>query len=169
MKLKICTSMVVLFMGWTTQAQQMDKKFHTLHVSMKINASADRVWEAMVLDYGEISNFSPYIFASNYENGSLKGVEGAERKCFFNKKGSRWSHERIMAIDVKNKTMHNSIIDAQKFPLDLDNSQAFYRAKDNGDGTSTASYEFQFRTKPAFMGGRAKGKFKKTLEGTLIC
>lgn len=149
-------------------AQSMEKKYHTVKVEMKINASAERVWEAMVLDYGEISNFSPYIYTSEYTKGSLKGEVGATRKCYFNDKGNQWSHERIAEIDRKNRIMRNVIIDGAKLPLNLDNSQAFYRVVDNGDGTSTASYEFQFRTTPAFLGAIAKGGFKKQLSGTLV-
>lgn len=149
-------------------AQSMEKKFKSVHVSTKIDAPAARVWEAMVLDYGEISNFSPYIYTSAYTNGSLIGEVGAKRKCNFNKKGTQWAHERIAEIDSKNMIMRNVVFDGGKLPLNFDNSQAFYRVKDNGDGTSTASYEFQFRTKPAMMGAIAKGAFKKQLKGTLI-
>ncbi len=149
-------------------AQSMEKKFRTVKVEMKINATAERVWEAMVLDYGEISNFSPYIYTSEYTNGSLKGEFGAERKCNFNAKGTQWSKERIAEIDNENMVMRNVVIDGAKLPLNFDNSQAFYRVKNNGDGTSTASYEFQFRTKPAFLGIIAKGGFKKQLSGTLV-
>lgn len=170
MKVLRLSSMLVAFLVsmCALSAQSMSKKYKTVHVKMKINAPADRVWEAMVLDYGEIGNFSPYIFSSNYENGSLKGEEGAERKCHFNIKRTRWSHEKIMEIDHENRVMRNVVIDGAKLPLNYDNSQAFYRVKDHGDGTCTASYEFQFRTKPAFMGGLAKGSFKKQLAGTLI-
>lgn len=149
-------------------AQSMSKKYKTIKVETVINAPAEKVWQIMVKDYGEIANFSPYIYSSNYESGSLEGTKGAERKCSFNEKGSRWSHEKIMEIDESRMVMRNVVIDAAKFPLDRDNSQAYYRVKDNGDGTSTASYEFQFRTKPAFMGALAKGSFLKTLGGTLI-
>ncbi len=158
-----CLMIAVPFYG-----QQMSKKYRTVKVKMKINAPAERVWQAMVVDYGEIGNFSPYIYSSSYENGSLKGVVGAERKCDFNEKGTRWVHEKIVAIDEENKVMRNSIIDGGKVPLNFDNSQAFYRVKDHGDGTCTAYYEFQFRTKPAFLGGLAKGGFKKQLGGTLV-
>ncbi|MEM9299806.1 MAG: SRPBCC family protein [Bacteroidota bacterium] len=132
-----------------------------------INAPARHVWEAMVLDYGEISNFSPYIYTSNYASGSLKGELNAERKCAFNESGSRWTHEKIVEIDQRNMVMKNVVIDAQKFPLNTDNSFAYYRVTDNGDGTSTAAYEFRYRTKPGFMTGMVKGKFQKTLDDTL--
>ncbi len=163
--------LVVVVLGYgisSLYAQSMSKKYKTVIAEEVINAPANRVWEAMVLDYGEISNFSPYIFTSNYEAGSLKGEVNAERKCSFNESGSRWTHEKIVDIDQQNMIMKNIVIDAQKFPLNTDNSFAYYKVKDNGDGTTTASYEFRYRTKPGFMTGMVKGKFQKTLDETLI-
>ncbi len=161
-------AIVCLLTGTFVNAQSMSKKYKTIKVEIVIDAPAERVWKTMVEDYGEISNFSPYIYTSNYINGSLKGIEGATRKCAFNEKGTRWTHERIAEIDKSSMTMRNIVIDAQKFPLNMDNSQAFYTVRDNGDGTATAGYEFQYRTKPAFMGGFVKGQFKKQLGGTLV-
>ncbi len=166
-KLILLGLLSIYFIG-NIYGQSMSKKFRTIHVEMKINAPAERVWEAMVLDYGEISNFSPYVYTSEYTNGSLKGVLGATRKCNFNLKGTRWSHERIGDIDHENMTMRNVLFDGAKLPMNFDNSQVFYSVKDNEDGTSTAWYEFQFRTKPSFMGGIVKSSFKKQMSGTLI-
>jgi len=157
-----------IFLMNMAMAQKMKKKFQTVKVELRIDAPADKVWEAMVLDYGAISNFSPYIYASNYEAGSLKGEVGAERKCSFNSKGSQWVHEKIKSIDHDKRVMINVPIDGAKLPLDYDNTQAFYTVKENPDGSSTAGYEMQFRTKPAFMGMLAKGGFKKQLGGTLV-
>ena len=105
---------------------------------------------------------------NNYEAGSLKGEVGAERKCSFNAKGSQWVHEKIKSIDHDRRVMINVPIDGAKLPLDYDNTQAFYTVRENPDGSSTAGYEMQFRTKPAFMGILAKGGFKKQLGGTLV-
>ncbi|MEM6723043.1 MAG: SRPBCC family protein [Bacteroidota bacterium] len=168
MKVTLMALSWMLLISGPLFGQSMAKKYKTVNVQIQIDAPADQVWEAMVLDYGEISNFSPYIYSSNYLNGSIKGIVGAERKCNFNEKGTRWTREQIKDIDAKNRIMRNVVVDGGKLPLNFDNSQAFYRVKDNGDGTSTASYEFQFRTKPAFMGGIAKGGFKKQLGGTLV-
>lgn len=167
--LKVTLAIVALLLSGTfVLAQDMEKKYRTVRAELKINAPAERVWKAMVLDYGEISNFSPYIYSSNYENGSLEGKVGAERICNFNEKGSQWIHERIEHIDQENMIMTNHPVDGKKIPLNFDNSQAFYGVEDNGDGTSTASYEFQFRTTPSFMGGLARGGFEKQLAGTLV-
>ncbi|MEO0468692.1 MAG: SRPBCC family protein [Bacteroidota bacterium] len=149
-------------------AQSMDKPYKTIRAERRIKAPAARVWQAMVLDYGEISNFAPSIYASNYERGSLKGAIGAERKCSFNKQGSRWTHEKIRELDNDKMVMKNVIIDAAKFPLNKDNSYAIYRVEDNGDGTATASYTFHFRAKPAFMSGMMKASMTRLLEETLV-
>ena len=159
--------MLLMLIGLGVSAQSMEKKYKSVEVEIQIDAPASKVWQAMVKDYGAISNWSPYIYAANYENGSLKGVVGAERKCDLNANGTRWVHEKIAEIDEQNMVMRNIILDGAKFPLDQDNTQAYYRVKDNGDGTSTASYLMEFRAKPAMMTGMMKGGFKKSLAANL--
>ena len=167
---KFLLSLLVLMSTGITSiyAQTMSKSYKTVKVERVIKAPADKVWQTMVGDYGAIANFAPSIYASNYENGSLKGEVGAQRKCYFNAKGDQWAHETIKELDNKNMVMKNILIGANKFPLDIDNSYAIYSVKDNGDGTSTAGYEFNFRTKPAIIGSLVKGQFKKQLSETLI-
>ena len=167
MKRTLAFLMLFITAGLTISAQNMDKKYKSVEVAIDINAPTEKVWKAMVQDYGAISNWSPYIYAANYENGSLSGVKGAERKCNLNANGTRWVHERIADIDEKKMEMRNIILDGAKFPLDTDNTQAYYRVRDNGNGTSTASYLMQFRGKPSFMTGMMKGSFKKSLANNL--
>lgn len=162
------TAILLMAFSQSIFAQSMGKKYKTVKAEINIDAPASRIWEAMVLDYGEISYFSPYIYASEYEAGSLKGELGAKRLCSFNEKGTQLSHEEIKDIDHKNMVMRNVVIGGEKLPLNFDNSQAYYRVKDNGDGTSTASYEFQYRTNPGIMTGMVKGTFQKQMAGTLI-
>ncbi|MBV6644061.1 MAG: SRPBCC family protein [Cyclobacteriaceae bacterium] len=166
MKTKMISA-VLLLIGTVGIAQKMDKKYKSIEVEIEINAPAEKVWNTMVKDYGAISNWSPYIYAASCENGSLQGVEGAERKCDLNENGSRWVHERIASIDDRKMEMRNIILDGAKFPLDKENTQAYYRVKDNGNGTSKASYLMEFRGKPAIMTGMMKGSFKKSLENNL--
>jgi hypothetical protein len=160
----------LLLMTVSTQlfAQKMKKKTRLVEVAITIDAPAEKVWEAMVVDYGNIANFSPYIYKSDYCAGSTKGEEGAERTCSLSENGKRWVQERIAHIDEEKMMMRNLPVKGEKMPLDFEHSYALYAVKDNGDGTSTASYTFHFRTKPAIMGFMAQGGFKKTLKGTLI-
>ena len=112
--MKIIKSLLLFSMSFLLiiplSAQSMKKKFKTVKMEITINAPAKKVWEAMVLDYGNIANFSPVIYASNYESGSLKGEVGAERKCNFDAKGKRWAAKatklrftasRISSIDIR--------------------------------------------------------------------
>ena len=164
----LLTLIALLSTSFVLTAQSMSKDYRKMTITRTINAPADRVWEALVGASGEISNFSPFIYASDYVNGSLKGAVGVERKCHFNASGSRWTRERIAELDNEGMRMKNVILDANKFPLNTDNSYATYFVVDNGDGTATAGYEFNFRTSPAFMGGMVTGSFKSSLNETLI-
>jgi len=158
----------LLLIANVASAQSMSKPYKTVVAERVSEAPAERVWQAMVLDYGEISNFSPSIYASEYQAGSLFGEVGAERVCHFNANGTRWSHERIAELDSDAMVMKNTIVDAAKFPLNTDNSYAIYSVDDNGDGTSTARYTFHYRTQPGIMTGLVKGTFQRQLDDTLI-
>ena len=167
-KISISIIFITLFFFANAQAQSMKKKVRTVKTTLVVDAPAEKVWTALVKDYGHIGNFSPYIYSSNYENGSLEGKNGAQRKCAFNKKGTQWVREELKNVNHQKMIATTVPIEGKKLPLNFDNSRAFYTVVDNGNGTSTVGYEFQFRTKPAFMGIFAKGGFKKQLSGTLV-
>ncbi|MEL6851047.1 MAG: hypothetical protein AAFP92_21185 [Bacteroidota bacterium] len=61
MKILSYLSILSLFVmsAMTLSAQKMNKKTRTVKVEIQINAPAEKVWEAMVLDYGEKLEIAP--------------------------------------------------------------------------------------------------------------
>ena len=160
--------LLVLMVGTTMYGQSMEKKFHTFEVSRELPFSSKKVWEAVASDYGNIANSHPKIVASNYENGSLTGGEGVERMCYFNEKQTRYLYEKIIEWNPEQGYFVNRVIEAGGFPINEDNTRATYRVESLGPNKSRFSMKMEFRTKPAFMGGMAKGQFKKLLNNYLI-
>lgn len=124
---------------FATPFAAISQKLHTITVKRVINAPADKVWKVAAQDYGEVSNWHRYLYASDYVEGSLIGETGAQRMCNFKADGSQWLKEEIGNLDNKKMEMKNLVIGAGKFPIDTDNSYAYTRVKDNGDNTSTLS------------------------------
>jgi len=65
------------------------KKQQELWVERIVNIPSDEVWNTLAVDYGAIANSHPTIIKSEYAAGTLKGNDGAEKKCYFNEKGPR--------------------------------------------------------------------------------
>lgn len=144
------------------------KKVKTFKVSKELNLSATEVWKVVGEDYGAIANSHPKIITSDYINGSMKAKEGAERVCNFNDKGTQYLHERMTKYNPAEMTFVNTVYQAGKFPVDPEVTRALYKVEDLGNGKSKLTFDMQFRTKPAFMGGMMKGKFKSLIEDYFI-
>jgi len=149
----------------SANAQKKVKKFS---VSRVFDIPAEKVWKVVGEDYGGIAYSHPKIISSNYISGSLKAGEGAERVCNFNKKGTKYLKEKMVNYDPENMTFINKVYQAGRFPVDADYTQAVYKVEDLGNGKSKLTFDMQFRTKPAFMGGMAKGNFKKLIKDYMI-
>lgn len=147
---------------------QKQKKLQKFKVSKVIDLPADKVWEVVGDDYGRIAYSHPKIIASDYINGTLKAGEGAERICYFNEKQTQFLKEKMINYSPETMSFTNTVYQAGKFPVDPDYTQAVYSIKDLGNGTSEFSFDMQYRTKPAFMGAMAKGKFKKLIQDYFI-
>lgn len=160
--------MLVLGLSIPLSAQKMDKKYKEFTVSRVIPVPAEKVWNAVAEDYGAIANSHPKIWYSGYENGSLKGELGAQRKCDFNKKGTKVLHEKIVDWNPEEMRFTNRVLKAGGFPVDVENTRAFYAVKKIDASKAEMSFTMQFRTKPAFMGGMAKGQFKNLIEDYLL-
>lgn len=156
---------LMLFGVETISAQKKVKTFEVIHT---INASADQVWAVVGEDYGAIANSHPKIVSSNYTNGSLQSGEGAERVCNFNKKGTRYLHEKQVNYDPENYTFKNQVLKAGKFPVNPEYTFALYKVEPIDENTSRFVFNMTYRTKPAFLGGLMKGKFKKLIRDYAI-
>ncbi len=153
--------------GFTFSAEAQ-KKVQSFKVSKVLPFSAEQVWEVVGEDYGRIAYSHPKIVSSDYINGSLKAGEGAERVCYFNDKQTQYLKEKMINYSPENKQFTNTVYQAGKFPVDPEYTRALYSVKDLGPGKSELSFDMQYRTKPAFMGPMAKGKFKRLINDYFV-
>ncbi len=134
------------------------KKVQVVEMTFDINASAEKVWQITGEDYGNTYKSHPQIISSHYINGSTEGCEGAERKCLFNEKGTKFLQEVQKNFDRENKSFRNQLVHVGKFPMVPEYSYADYRVEPINDTKSRMHVRMQFRTKPAFLGALAKGQ-----------
>ena len=162
-------SIILALMVFIPNGQaQKQKKVQTFTVSKVIKAPAAEVWRVIGEDYGAIAHSHPTIIASDYESGSLKGGEGAQRYCAFNESGTRYLKEMQTEFDAANYTFKNKVYEAGKFPVNPDYTYAIYKVEPIDDTQSKFIFDMTYRTKPAFMGGMARGKFKKLINDYMI-
>ena len=164
MKKAVLFSLGALFIG-NLIAQ---KKVQSFIVEREFNLPAEKIWKIVGEDYGSVAYSHPKVIKSVYEKGTYKAQEGAERVCYFNKKETQFLKEKMVNYNPDEMTFVNKIYQAGKFPVDPEYTQAVYKVVDLGNGKSKMSFDMDFRTKPAFMGTIAKGKFKKLIQDYLI-
>lgn len=157
-----------LIMATGLSAQKKNKKVQKFVISKLLDLPAQDVWNIIGEDYGAIAYSHPKIVSSQYINGTLKAGPGAERICNFNNKGTRYLKEKIVSYDSENMALVNTVSKVGNFPLNPDYTVAIYKVEDLGNGKSKVSFDMEFRTKPAFMGAMAKGKFKKLIRDYMI-
>lgn len=149
--------LLVLFVSMNLFAQ---KKLQKLHTSAVVNVSAKQLWKVIGEDYGAIANITPHLVSSKYIDSSKTiGSEGCERVCKLNESGSKFIKEKMINYDPANMSFTNIIYQIEKLPLE--SSQAAYKVEAIDSVSCRIILDMQYRTKPAFMGRLAKGKFKK--------
>ncbi len=144
------------------------KKVKELHITKILLVPAHEVWKVVAEDYGGVAYSHPKIVSSDYINGSLKGEEGAERVCYFNDSHTQYLKERMINFSREEKSFTNQVFQAGKFPVDPELTRAVYSVEDLGNGKSRMTFDMQYRTKPAFLGGMMKGSFTKLIEDYFI-
>ncbi|MFY0591371.1 SRPBCC family protein [Roseivirga sp.] len=160
--------MAVTTLAGTTALAQKEKKVQKFEVSKVIPFPAERVWAIVGEDYGAVAYSHPKIIESEYINGSLKAEEGAERVCYFNQKHTQYLQEKMVDYSPETMSFTNQVSQAGRFPVNPEYTRAVYNVDDLGNGTSLMTFTMQYRTKPAFMGGFAKGSFKKLINDYFI-
>lgn len=147
---------------------QKTKKVQTFSETKVLPFSAEQVWAIVGEDYGKVADSHPRIISSDYINGELKGCEGAERVCNFNQAGTQYLHERISDWNPEAMSFTNTVFHAGKFPVDPAYTKAIYKVSPIDANSCEISFNMQYRTKPAIMGGFAKGKFRKLIRDYFI-
>lgn len=166
--LKATTMVLIAFVAMAFAPAKTDKKVKTFYVERIMDLPAETVWKIVGEDYGSIAYSHPKIVNSEYINGSLEAGEGAERVCYFNDEGSQFLQERMEDYDPDNMEFTNIVYQAGRFPVDPEYTRAKYKVEDLGANKSRLSFDMQFRTKPAMMGGMMKGSFKKLIGDYLV-
>ncbi len=160
---------IIVFAGlFISVAALAQKKVQSFTVSRDIDASVEEVWRVVAEEYADIAKSHPYLSSSSYLEGSDHAGEGCERVCHLSDNGKKYTHEKQIDFDPKNHTFKVVIFHSQGLPLDSDYSTAIYRVQSLENNKSRLSFQMNYRTKPAFMGAMAKGKFKKTISDYLM-
>lgn len=167
MKTLLRTALTFIFLAFTVSAFAQ-KKTQKISISRVIPASAEKVWAVVGEDFGAIAYSHPQIVSSDYINGSLESGEGAERVCNFNDKGTKYLHEKQVNFDPKNFTFKVQISHASGLPMNPAYSYGTYKVERIDENSCRFVFESIYRTKPAFMGSLAKGKFTKILNDYAI-
>ncbi|MEO1029938.1 MAG: SRPBCC family protein [Bacteroidota bacterium] len=144
------------------------KKVQEFTVTKVIPHNAEKVWHVVGVDYGAVANSHPKIISSDYVEGTLKAGEGAERVCYFNDKKTRLLKERMISYDPDNMTFINQVFHADKFPVDPAYTRGIYKIEPIDENSCRFIFKMEYRTKPAFMGAFAKGKFKRLIRDYAI-
>lgn len=160
--MKYLTLAIIALMSTAVMAQ--NKKQQQVIAERTVQLPAEKVWRILAEDYGAIAHSHPMIIKSEYASGTVKGGQGAERMCYFNKKGTQMFHEQITKWEPEKMSFTQIIKDYKKFPIDKENTQVVYSVERINANTSKIKANLMYRTKPAFMGGMAKGKFRGMLE-----
>ena len=160
--------LTMLITGTTLMARQSQKGLKSFTVYHEFDIPVQKLWKTVAVDYGNISNSHPAVYSSSYVNGSTIGELGAERKLLFNKKGTKALHERIVSWLPEQLTMDVQLLTANGFPINEEVTIAHLSFKALGPNKSAFQFDFSYATRPKFLAGLARGKFKALLEDYMI-
>lgn len=154
---------LAILMLLTVSSFAQNKKTQSFTVTETLKVSADKVWAIVGEDFGAIANSHPKIVSSEYLTGSLGAGEGTERQCNYNEKGTKYLKERQVKYSPEEMSFEVKIFHISGLPIDPEYSGATYKVIPIDNESCKFQFTMVYRTKPAFLGSLAKGKFKKTI------
>ncbi|MDP1676194.1 MAG: SRPBCC family protein [Bacteroidota bacterium] len=138
------------------------KKLRTLQTDVTINASKEKIWDALFIRFGDVHLFHPGLDGSHFIKGG-RGEVGCERQCDLN--SSTKVVERItQAQELETFTVEivgGNMPMIKTFIVDLE-------LREINSKKTTLVAVAHFNTSPAFMGIMVKGMMKAKLTDMLI-
>lgn len=141
----------------------MTRKMNRTEFNEVINASAERVWDVLFHQYGDIHIHNPTMVTSNYLNGATKGALHSVRHCKFSEK--LFLDEKIVEVDGS-KSFKIDVI-AHNLPFVKDMS-AVYELAETGAGQTALKMTSLNSFRPDFMKFMMRGQMAKSLRKHLF-
>ncbi|MDR6240807.1 SRPBCC family protein [Aureibacter tunicatorum] len=168
MKTLKATLLILLAITTTVLADVGSKKTQTFTVDRVLNASAEAVWKVVAEEFADVAKSHPRLASSHYVDGSPMSGEGCERICSLNDDGSKYTKEKIVDFDSENYTFKAEINAVGNLPLDTSSSYVIYKVTPINQNQCRITLTMVYRTKPAFAGALAKGRFRKIIRDYAI-
>lgn len=138
------------------------EKSKSFSITVVVNESREKVWDTLYTRFGETFLYNPNIDGSHFVTGST-GEVGCERVC--NMDSKTFVREKI----VKATTQKSFTVDivGGNMPMVKELKVSFELSSLKSNQTKVDLLA-EYKTKPAFMAGLAKGMFRKKLADVLI-
>ncbi len=134
----------------------------TIITDIMVNASKEKVWEALYTRFGETYLFNPNLEGSHFTNGT-SGELGCERQCNLDSK--TFIREKIVQAELL-KRFTVDVVDGN-MPMVKELRVNFNLVQDRINQTKV-QVTANFSTKPAFMASLMKRPFRKRFNDLLI-
>ena len=166
--LSIAVLLMSSILGTVTAEEKVKDKSRSFVVERTINVPAEKVWKVVGEEFADIAKSHPKLASSHYVEGSPMTGEGCERVCSLNDDGSKYTKEIMVNYNALEYSFKAVINEAGGLPLVPSASYMLYDVDPIDEKTSKIKLKMVYITDPAFLGGLAKGKFKKTISDYAI-
>ncbi|WP_281615807.1 SRPBCC family protein [Flammeovirga sp. SubArs3] len=170
MKIKsiILMSVISMLFSFKNASAQKVKRTHTFSIERVIPSSAEKVWNVVGNEFADVSKYHAGIVKSELINGSTKSEIGCERVCQLDDKGKKLVREELVEFDEQTMYFKAKVFDGEGVPTVPEYTFAEYEVKPIDEERCKLIITQTYRTKPAFIGGIVKGKFKQYTKEQMI-